>query len=319
MNPTKPVHCDGFFNARNWANPFLLYLEVSAMSFKQRQIDIQFTYKDGSGVDKTLALKGYRCHCEVIGDNADATGLAHVQIYGMSIAHMNALTDVGTDQIANAQNTMTITAGNAGEPLDQVFYGNVTSSYIDFTGSPEVYLCVIGAPVMAYQAAPAAGNSFKGAVSVAEAIESLAAQMGYAFTNHDVTTRINNQHLDGSIVQQIQTLAHAGTCTVTFDHKTVTITPNGGSTKDQVIELSPETGLIGYPTAIQSSYACTCEFNPRLRNLGRVHLSGSVIDRANGEWSICLIKHSLSTLTNKGPWFSTFQFIPNNATTISSF
>ena len=71
-----------------------------------------------------------------------------------------------------------------------------------------------------------------------------------------------------------------------------------------MIDVSPQNGLVGYPTYYPSGFIIKTEFNPQII-VGRTVNLTSQIPKANGSWVIFDSTHELSTLTPDGPWFTT--------------
>jgi hypothetical protein len=277
------------------------------MSFAVRQINLQFTSANG----KTLKLEGLRCTAVITNPGGNsAFGQLQLQVYGMTLDQMNEYSSTGSNMVAVQDQSVTVTAGNQNGSLNQVFSGTLISSFIDLSNVPEVsFVC---AAVAGYynKAAPSAPNTYQGSQKAEDIISALAGQIGYAFENKNgATAVVQNQYLSGSIIDQMQAVARAASFPMIIENKTVTIFPNNGTRDDIIIEMSAETGLVGYPSYWEAGFVVKSEFNPII-TIGRIINLRSQLPKANGKFPIQYVTHELSTLTPDGPWFTTSKLSP---------
>jgi hypothetical protein len=277
------------------------------MTFAFRQINLQFTSANG----KTVKLEGLRCSAVITNPGGNsAFGQLQLQVYGMTLDQMNEYSSTGSNMVAVQDQSVTVTAGNQGGSLNQVFSGTLISSFIDLSNVPEVsFVC---AAVAGYynKAAPSAPNTYEGSQKAEDIIKSLAGQIGYAFENKNgATAVVQNQYLSGSIIDQMQAVARAASFPMIIENDLVTIFPNNGTRDDIVINLSAETGLVGYPSYWEAGFVVKSEFNPII-TIGRVINLKSQLPKANGKFPIQYVTHELSTLTPDGPWFTTSKLSP---------
>ncbi|OYW78649.1 MAG: hypothetical protein B7Z19_06795 [Polynucleobacter sp. 32-46-5] len=240
-----------------------------------------------------------------------AFGQLQLRVYGMTLAQMNEFSSDGANMVAVQNQSVTVIAGNQGDSLEQVFSGTLISSYIDLSSVPDV--CFTCAAVAGYynKAAPAAPNTYKGAQNAEDIIQALASSIGYAFENpNNAHAVVQNQYLSGSVVDQMQAVARAASIPLVIENKTVTIWPNNGTRDDVVIDLSAETGLVGYPSYWEAGFTVKSEFNPVIA-IGRIINLTSQLPKANGQFPVQYVTHELSTLTPDGPWFTTSKLSPS--------
>lgn len=277
------------------------------MTFAFRQINLQFTSANG----KTVKLEGLRCSAVITNPGGNtAFGQLQLQVWGMTLDQMNEYSSTGSNMVAVQDQSVTVTAGNQGGSLNQVFSGTLISSFIDLSNPPEVsFVC---AAVAGYynKAAPSAPNTYEGSQKAEDIIRALAGQIGYTFENKNgATAVVQNQYLSGSIIDQIQAVARAASFPLIIENKSITIFPNNGTRDDIVINLSAETGLVGYPSYWEAGFVVKSEFNPIIA-IGRVINLKSQLPKANGKFPIQYVTHEISTLTSDGPWFTTSKLSP---------
>lgn len=274
------------------------------MSFVKRQINLQFSGAESGNVN----LEGLRCHAIVFnpgGDNAVAQ--LTLKVYGMTLDQMNAYSAEGSNLLESKKYSVTVLAGDEGNTLLQVFSGYITSSYIDFSSAPDVSFDCVASSGFFEQIVPVAPNSYQGIQKAEDIIKSLTESMGppWSFQNYNNNAHavIYNQYLSGSIIDQIFTIAKAACFPIKIENNTVYIWPNGNNVDGVVIDVSAETGLVGYPTYITCGFAIKTQFNAAIANGRKIKLK-SVIIKANGMWSAHVVTHELSTLMPDGPWFT---------------
>lgn len=278
------------------------------MTFAVRQIDLQFTSSNGEAV----VLKGLRCSATITNPGGNsAFGQLQLRVYGMTLDQMNQYSSAGSNMVAIQDQSVTVSAGNEGGILTQVFSGTLISSFIDLSSVPDVgFVC---AAVAGYynKAAPSAPNTYSGAQNAEDIISALAQSIGYAFENpNKAHAVVQNQYLSGSVVDQMQQVAKAASIPLAIENKTVTIWPNDGTRDSVEIELNSKTGLVGYPSYWEAGFTVVSEFNPII-SIGRTINLTSELPKANGKFPVQYVTHELSTLMPDGPWFTISKLSPS--------
>jgi len=278
------------------------------VSFKQRQINLQF-----SGNGETLSLEGLRCAAMIMNPGGfNGFGSLELRVYGMTLAQMNQYSSTGSNQVATLKQSVTVSAGNVGETIAQVFQGTLLRSYIDFSAVPDSCFVCAAQTGLFDKTMAAAPLSLKGAQNAEDIIKSLAARIGFTFVNkNSAHAVVQNQYASGSIVDQIQTVARAAALPVCFENNSVIIWPNNGVRDGVVIDVSPQTGMVGYPSYWEAGFVVKTEFNPLIANGRTVKLTSS-IPKSNGSWPTQNVLHELSTQASDGPWFTTARLSPAN-------
>ncbi|WP_304305877.1 hypothetical protein [Pseudacidovorax intermedius] len=277
------------------------------MSFEKRALQVTFRLADmkfTNGADQ-IDLSGYRVEVEVDnpGGFLSMAGL-QMRIFGMALSDMNTLSTDGRGILGIRNDQLAVSAGDEGNPLSQVFDGTIGTAFIDYESAPEVPLIVIARTGILWQAKPVSPNSYRGPVDAAKLVGDLAGAMGYAFRNHGISgLMVTNPYLPGTLVDQIYAVARAVGVSVSISNGTVEIWPNGGRSEGAVIEIGPETGLIGYPSFTPTGIRIRSQFVPAL-TAGRVVNLTTSVTRSQGEWVVQSVRHRLSSMAPKGPWFS---------------
>ena len=105
------------------------------MTFAVRQINLQFSTANG----ETTSLEGLRCSAIITNPGgSSAFGQLRLKVYGMTLNEMNKFSSTGANQIYLENESVTLSAGDEGTPLTQVFSGQLISSYIDLSSMPDI-------------------------------------------------------------------------------------------------------------------------------------------------------------------------------------
>jgi len=277
------------------------------MTFAVRQIDLQF-----SGVNSQVVnLKGLRCSATIVNPGGSmAFGQLQLKVYGMTLAQMNEYSSIGTNQVAVQQQSITVSAGNQGDiALSQVFQGNLMSSYIDLSNMPNISFNCAAVAGYLQKGTPVASNTYQGANSAEVIIANLAKSCGLNFQNNGAHAILQNQYVYGSAVDQMRQVALAASIPIVIENNTIIIFPNNGFRDDMIIDMSPQTGMVGYPSYWESGFVIKSEFNPQILNGRQMKITTS-LPKANGTFAIQSVAHEISTLTPDGPWFTTTTLAP---------
>lgn len=273
------------------------------MTFAIRQINLQFSGAESGNV----ILEGLRCQAIIENTGGDnSIGKLQLRVYGMTLDQMNAYSSPGANLVFASNFTITVVAGNIGNPLLQVFSGHIINSYIDFANVPDVSFVCQATAAYLEKVTPVAPNSYPGSQNAEDIIASLVSSMGspWKFQNiNNAHAIISNQYLSGSIINQIQSVAKAACFPMKIENDTVSIWPNGNNVDGVVIDVNAKTGLVGYPAYVPNGFSIKTEFSASIANGRKINLD-TVIPKAKGEWDAHVVTHELSTLTPDGPWFT---------------
>lgn len=280
------------------------------MTFAVRQINLQFSTNNG----QTLSLEGLRCSAVITNPGGySAFGQLQLKVYGMTLDQMNTFSSIGSNQVAVQDNSVIVSAGDEGSPLTQVFSGTIISSFIDLSSMPEISFNCAAIAGYIGKATPSASKHYDGANNAETIIESLTNQFGsqWKFVNYQNKAHavLVDQYVYGSIIDQIQMIARNAAFPLVIENNTVTIWANDGIRDDVVIELSPQTGLVGYPSYWEAGFTIKSEFKPTIINGRAIQLTSS-LPKANGLFPVQNCTHEISTLTPDGPWFTISQLSP---------
>jgi hypothetical protein len=229
------------------------------------------------------------------------------RIYGVAESDMNAITTLRWKQDLTIPNTITVAAID-GNQQSQVFAGNIVFAQGNYQSQPDVFLEIQAMTAQVNLLKPVVPLSFSGSVDAALIAAQLAETMGYAFENNGVSVPLSNPYFAGTALQQLKTLVRAANIDLYLDDDTVAICPKGVPRNSLVPLISPDTGLVGYPSFSDIGVVFRCLFNPSITFGGSVSLQ-SPIPKANGQYIVLCVAHQLESEKPGGAWFSVVQGI----------
>lgn len=283
-------------------------------SFVERLINISFDLGSGSfgaGKPNRTTLSGLRVHASISHAGAPQS-TAFVRIYGMTQVMMNQLTSLGMRYLnAGRQNEITIQAGDAGSGMATVFAGTIFNAWADHQSDPESMFYVFANSGRINALKPIPPGSYSGSADVATIMANLAAQMGLTLENTGVTAKLSNPYFPGTATMQVDSCARAAGISYFIDKakNVLAIWPKGQARAGLIPVVSPQTGMIGYPTYTANGIAIRTTYNPAIQFGGKIKVQ-SAMQQANGEWGVFNLQHTLESKVPSGPWETQMEGVP---------
>lgn len=290
-------------------------------NYLRRSIEVVFTLLDnlptaqGAKAIRQVDLSEHRVQVQsdALGGGGIAYQSLNLRIWGMSEPDMNFYgynpyeAVVGTLQ-SRPRWRLQVMVGDEAHRPSLFFDGCIISGSPDYSGMPEVAFNVLATSDNALNLKLTPARTYAGRVPAAQMIADLAAEIGMASQNHGLTTVLTNQVLNGSLGDRLKVLAQAAAAKIVVGNGRIDYWPlNTGPTGNRVIhDISPETGLVGYPTFSTNGITIRVVANPQILIGHGVKLT-SAIKKATGYWTVSRVHHELSTLVANGPWFSTVE------------
>jgi hypothetical protein len=270
------------------------------MAFVKRKIDLTFQLGQGSfglsGFD-TVKLEGLRVIAEITGSGSPRMGQANVRVYGLTpdlLADLSRVIRSPNGVLEWRHNTLIIEAGDEGAVPARVFQGQVIMAAIDMNGAPDSVLTVVANAGAFDKVRTIPAVSFPGPADVAVIMNNLAATMNRPFEPNGVSVILDRPVLWGSAMDQAQQAADQANVNWVVDNstKTLAIWPRGEARGGGVPVVSPETGMIGYPTNFNLGVTVSTLFNPLLMVGQKVEVRSS-LKFANGFYGMFNIAHTI--------------------------
>lgn len=285
------------------------------MKLVKRVIEASITLGAGQFGDQqgdTITLTGLRMMAAINSVGGEAQGQAAIRIFGLPLSIMNKLTSVGPimNQI-RLKNKIQISAGDEGSALTVVFQGVIDTAYAELNAAPDVALAIVAFSATDAAAKSVDPKSYLGSQDVAFLMQQFAIPLNLAFKNNGVNVKLSNPSFNGTMLDRINECARAAGINYTIDRGVLSIWNQMSHTNDDIITLSPQSGLVGYP-ALNSQYiALKSIFIPNAHLGQRVTVSGSEVESVNGTWTIFTVAHNLESQTPGGQWFTELQVFTN--------
>lgn len=235
-------------------------------------------------------------------------------IWGMTEQQMNAASTYGHQPLVDPAARVAVAAGDAVIGQPRCFDGTVTNAWADFADVPNVpfhFEARAGLDGAVLVLPPA---SVRGPVSATTLLAALASKMNRAFENNsNVAVSLSSPYFRGSARDQIVAICEAARINWADDGHTIAVWPSGqprqSSPGQQTVTISPQTGMVGYPTFVATGIVVRSEYNPVFRQGINVRVQ-SDLKPACGTWSIVTMQHELDSEVFDGLWFSTLQLAP---------
>jgi hypothetical protein len=308
---------------------------MPASSYTQKLLRVTFTLTNGAvfeggGGGNQLVLSGLRIVACVEGAGFPAWPDCDIAIYGMKQADMNTLSSLAVNLEQVNRNEVLLEA-NSGSGWGAVFSGDIVNAWVDYSGAPEVCLRLHGRVLYLASLTATPAVSYPGPTDVVQILTNLASKVGYALENNGVSVQLSNPYCAGTVGDQIRQICEAANITPYFNNNTLSICPKGQARDGVPFMLTPQSGLVGYPVAESRGYLQTrALYHPAYHQGGKVTIQGSqtVIDanqnpavynlRADGQWYIGTIRHTLESVKFGGAWFTDMLLQPLGTQQVAS-
>lgn len=280
------------------------------MTFVKREINLAFVLGEGSfgeGDSNAVEITGLRTSAQIARAGGVSMSSLNLRVWGMPLDVMQKLSVLNILALQQyRRNVVTVTAGDSENGFGVVFSGEIKEAWVDAENSPDVCFTLTAFEGMTDKVRPVAPNSFKGSASVDTLMSSIARQMQppRSFENNGVDVTLDNVYLPGTLDEQLRKIADAASCVVYTDSSVVAIWPIGGARGGSIIELSAESGLVGYPQFSQTGVSLTVLYTPSLSYGQKIRLRSTLGSPANGDWIVANVTHNLDAEIPGGQWFT---------------
>jgi hypothetical protein len=292
-------------------------------TFAKKQLRFTFTLSNNakfSGANNTLVITGLRAAVKMSFPPPPAFPTVAGRVYGMLQSDMNALTAL-TQLVLTTQRNSVVIEANSGAGWSAIFAGQLVTTLPDYSDLPNVCLRFVALTLGFDAINPATPTSYAPSADVATVIAAICQKLSpaCALVNTGVSqTFSGSTYFPGTAKQQLAAACKkAGIAVYTDQPGVVEITPSGSPRNRPLFVLSPQTGLVGYPSFEDINIVnAQCVFNPALVYGGQAKIQGSQQlsnnpqYNVNGTWQIINIDHDLATGLPDGPWFSTMRLQP---------
>lgn len=275
------------------------------MAFLERQLRFTFSGEKTG----TISVAGLRAVASVQAFQGRLGVAAQVRIWGLSGAQMNAYSSRLAAGVGLNEFDLVIEAGDIDGEMSKVIDGAIWRSFIDLQESPESAFDVTVAGTVYTASKPMAPQSQPGPQNAEDLIASICAAAGLTLHNKGAHAVLRNRSTYGSAIDQIERIARAAKFDLYIEGADVWIWPFGKGRDSIVIEVGPNSDMVGYPAWWEAGIIVRSLFNQQIQ-IGRQMQVSSGIPKANGLWQIVQVQHELATMLREGPWFTTAVLAP---------
>lgn len=294
------------------------------MAFVKRILNLTFQLGEGAfGEDgsNTVSLSGLRASANITKVGGVSMSSLELTVYGMPLGVMNKLTVLNQLARNSARlNEIVVSAGDTAKGVAVCFTGSISEAWVDVADVGAVFRVKAQAGFVD-SLRPIAPTSYDGTVDVATVMAGIAAQMQPPRTleNSGVSVQVRNVYKPGTALDQIRSLAREADINAVLDDGPVlAIWPAGSSrgsftTTDTAAQggslvpiASAATGMVGYPKFTQNSIMFKTLYDPSMV-FGRKVQVQSVLEQANGIWTISQLTHNLDSEIPGGQWFTSVE------------
>jgi hypothetical protein len=262
----------------------------------------------GPNKGSALTLSGHKVSATIEQAGTLSLPMATIDIFGMTLSDMNAIASLSNPFYFQNENRVSLLAGDDVNGMSTVFEGQMVAAIPDFSDTPNAALSILATTGLTAALASVAPSSYPGATSVATICQQIATALGLRLENNGVTAVLSKQYLPGTLLDQLQRVTQAANVSYAFDHGVLAIWPQGQfrSSQTDIQTISPENGLVGYPSYTQFGVNFRTLFNNSLRYAANVNLKSS-LQPACGTWTVYNLVHTLESITPGGAWFTDVQ------------
>jgi len=258
----------------------------------------------GDEVGDTVTLTGFRMSALCQNNGGDSMGMCQLRVFGLAEAMMNKLTTIGQiNKSIRIKTAILLAAGDDDNGMQSVFQGTIMDAWADYNSAPDVAFNVLAYSGLGAAVKPVGATSYKGSVAVVDIMRTFASEMGLVFEDGGVDVKLASPYFPGTTLSKVRACAMAANCCWIIDRGVLAIWPRDGARSGVVPLVSPDTGMVGYPSLSSKGMTVKMLFNWNIRGGGPVAIKSS-IPMANGTWTVGRVEHDLSSETPDGPWFT---------------
>lgn len=283
-----------------------------AATLQSRRIRLTFRLTSGSfsreGEPDTVTYDGARIQAQISAMGGYEFAQCRLHVYGLAQDVMERLSIIQNGLFDIQRNTVLIEAGDQDGNLTAIFLGAMITAAPEYNGAPDVPFIIEAMSGVIGTLQTSQPRSWRGAVPVATIMQTLAEELGAALENNGVTATVTDMSLGGTTLEKVQNLAFASGTQFWYlpEINTLAIAPRGGGRNADPVRIAPDSGLVGWPTRIQTGgVSFTMLFNPYVQHGAPVTLDTSVAS-CRGTWYISSMTHRLDSETPGGAWHTDY-------------
>lgn len=286
-------------------------------TFEKRSIDVLFSIVSGSpdGQPRQISFSGLRVSARIRYE-AGAYNMADIQIYGLSQDFMRQLITIHAyGWTGNSFVNNRIALRYTDETNVTIFEGGIVSALIDYNTAPEVPFAILASATHMEQMTAPEALSFPGSVTVETILQKiLGKSAGKTLENKGVDTVLTDESVNGSVMDMIDQVCRHANIEYWMQNNTLIIAPKGATDKSTTpIELTPETGLVGWPVLTQYGCNALALFSPDYVAMRTVKLACPALFDGTRLFFINGMTHEIDSEVPGGRWHTRLRLQLNTS------
>jgi hypothetical protein len=283
------------------------------VSFTRKRLDITFQLGTGVFGDSgatTVTLSGVRASAHISAAGGASMSTLDLRVWGLPPGMLNTLTALTTVVMMQRNNSVIVSAGDDVSGMATIYEGTISQGWTQIN-QPESVLTITAHSGLIQKIAPAVPRSYPTTADAAVIMASICLEMGggLVFENSGVSVILSTPYLSGTLYDQAQAVAAAGNFNFAIDNGKFAIWPRGGTRGGAITVVSPESGMIGYPTFTSVGIAVQKLFDPTI-SIGNAVQVQSGLQQACGKWFVIGVWHQLDAELPGGQWLTHFEGAP---------
>lgn len=281
-------------------------------TFTKKRLRLTIGLAVGAGTfegtpSNTVTLTDLRMVADLINAGGESMGQAQLRVFGLTQSMLNQLTVIGMINRVNPMNKVLLEAGDDAGGMHMVFMGIIADAWADYNSAPDVAFNILAYVGMDAALKPVAPSSYNSpSADVATIMADLAKTMGLDFENNGVQVKLSYPYFPGTALMKVRACASAARIHYWIDRGTLAIWAEDTGREGEMPLISPETGIVGYPSLSSKGMTIRTLFNSSIRVGGDIIVESS-IPMACGKFRVGTFAHSLSSELPGGPWFTTLE------------
>lgn len=281
------------------------------MSFIERRLVVSIGLGKGDfgedGADVTT-FYSLRAEADIERTGMPGYSTANITLFGLPLDYINKVSTLGMPRTRTRINTVSVAAGDAEAGMSLVFTGTIQEAWADFNAAPDVRFTIEAVTGLIDAMRPIPPTSYPGPADVASIMETFATAMGYRLENNGVVGQLPAMYFPGTLRDQIDAARIAADIDAYIDDaaKVLVISPKGTPRGGLIPDISPATGMVGYPSYTSGGISVRTLYNPAIGFMRNVKITSGYTP-ACGVWTVNKLGHRLAANAPGGPWFTEFE------------
>ncbi|MCM1513234.1 MAG: hypothetical protein NC112_09045 [Oxalobacter formigenes] len=306
------------------------------MSFTKKQLKIRFDIQqntdDGGKSAYSMEFSGLRIHAEIKVAPHSVTSQANIIVFGLSANTMNSLTlvrGIGQNIAIYTGNRVVLFSVDEDGNDSLVFDGTIMQAMADYNRQPAVPMHIFATSFLRLAISQPKPFSMKGTCPVPAICHGILEVYNqnvknesekYTLEDNGVDAVLTDPAFDGSYLTMLNRVCVAAGVMGFVEGNKFVISTGDKERNIPQLEISGDTGLIGYPVIIPNGCIIRAEYSPYYRLLAPILVKSKIINFQKGlakkidtilegRFTLFQLSHKLQSETPGGLWQSEMRLV----------